>query len=75
MNRRRLRNHLLTLLGVLVVVGLLGAHLGVNYGTWWLLGIVVVVLHLGLFGALITWVAQRVRRLRAEGREPADAEQ
>ncbi len=52
--------------GTLVVLGMLGMHLGVNYDRWWLLIAVAAVLHLGVFTALITWVVRRVRMHRAE---------
>ncbi len=71
MTRTAIRNHLLTVGGALLVLGLLGAHIGVNYGTWWLLIAVVAVLHFGLFTALIAWIVKRVRRHREEGREAA----
>jgi hypothetical protein len=68
--RREAINHLLLAAGLLVAVGLVGLALGLNNGTWWLMGAVVAVLHVGLFAGLITWVVQRVRRLRREKVEP-----
>jgi membrane protein YdbS with pleckstrin-like domain len=68
--RREIINHVLLAVGLLVAVGLIGLALGLNNGTWWLLGAVVVLLHVGVFAALITWVVQRVRRLRRERVEP-----
>lgn len=67
MTRTQIRNHLLTAAGVLVLATLLGVHLGVNGGHWWLLAAIVVVLHLGAFGALFAWIARRVRNHRASG--------
>ena len=61
MTREVKRNHLLALGGLLVLLGLLGMHMGVNYGVWWLLGAVAVVAHLGVFTALVAWIARRVR--------------
>lgn len=69
MNRAAVKRHLLITGGALLIAGLLGVHLGVNYGTWWLLVAVAVVLHLGAFVALIAWVARRVRRHRTEASE------
>ena len=66
MTREAKRNHLLVLVGLLVVLGLLGMHLGVNYGAWWLLGAVAVLAHLGVFTALVAWIARRVRGHRRD---------
>ncbi len=54
-----------------MLLALLGTHLGLNNGTWWLLGAVVIVLHLGAFTALIGWIVRRVRHHRDEAREAA----
>ncbi|MCB2412315.1 hypothetical protein LGT39_05570 [Demequina sp. TTPB684] len=62
MTRTALRNHLLVVGGVLLVLALVGTHLGLNEGTWWLFAAVMVTLHLGVFAALATWVIRRVRR-------------
>jgi len=70
--RTAIRNHLLVAVGALVVLGLLGVHLGVNYDIWWLLIAVAAVLHLGLFTSLVGWVITRARGHRDEGREAAD---
>lgn len=74
MSGTRLRNHVLVVASALVVAGLLGAHLGVNYGQWWLLTSVVVVLHIGVLGALVAYVVRRVRRLRATRPRTVDVE-
>jgi hypothetical protein len=65
--RTQIRNHLLVAAGVLILATMLGLHLGLHGGHWWLLVGVVAVLHLGAFGALITWIVRRVRRLRTDG--------
>jgi hypothetical protein len=65
--RAAIRNHLLVVGSVLLVLGLFGTHLGVNYGTWWLLVAVAVVVHVAVFSGLIAWVIRRVRRHREEG--------
>ncbi|WP_291378725.1 hypothetical protein [Demequina sp.] len=61
MTRTAIRNHVLVVGGVLLVLALLGTHLGLNNGTWWLLVAVAVVAHLGVFAALIAWIIARVR--------------
>ena len=66
MTREVKRNHLLALGGLLVLLGLLGMHMGINYGIWWLLGAVAIVAHLGLFTALAAWIARRVRGHRRD---------
>jgi ABC-type transport system involved in Fe-S cluster assembly fused permease/ATPase subunit len=71
MTRTAIRNHVLVAVGTLMVLGLFGAHLGVNYDMWWLLIAVATVLHLGLFTTLIGWVVRRVRKHREEGHEAA----
>ena len=67
MTRGAIRNHVLAIGGVLLILALFGTHLGINNGTWWLLGAVAGVLHVGVFTALITWIVRRVRRHRVEG--------
>jgi len=71
MTRGAVRNHLLAIGGVLLILALFGTHLGTNNGTWWLLGAVAVVVHVGVFTALIAWIVRRVRRHRGEGLEAA----
>lgn len=68
MTRNAKRNHLLVLGGLLVLLGLLGMHMGVNYGWWWLLGAFAVVVHLGAFTALIAWIIRRVRGHQRDSR-------
>lgn len=75
MTRRDVINHLAIGLGLLAVVGIAGWIWGLNSGTWWLLGLVVVVLHLGLFAGLIAWVVARVKRLRKRSAPKAPTEE
>ena len=65
MTRTQIRNHLLTAAGVLILATMLGLHLGLHGGHWWLLLAVVVVLHLSAFTALIAWIVRRVKGHRA----------
>jgi hypothetical protein len=69
MTRTAIRNHLLSVGGALLVLALLGTHLGLANGTWWLLGAVAAVAHLGVFAALIGWIVRRVRGERRAARQ------
>lgn len=65
MTRVQIRKHLLTAFGVLALATLLGLHLGVNGGQWWLLISVAVILHASAFGVLAAWIVRRIRGARA----------
>jgi len=64
--RAMTRKHFLVAGGTLVLLGMLGVHMGVNYRWWWLLIGVAAVVHVGAFTALIAWILRRVRGQRAE---------